>query len=195
MTEASTYQALRGHLAHLHLGAAAEALPGLLDQAKAEHWSATALLERLFALEVAAADARRHATLARLACLPAPWRISDFDFEAQPTVDKKGSPDLSVGRFIGSGTARVYWSRLVRDIAAIIQGVKLALCLCQALTTCWAYPDDNPQRSGGASAGVRGAGPRGPGCRCAQAAVRPGRSGQQPPRSSIAMAISASGSW
>jgi hypothetical protein len=38
---------------------------------------------------VAAADARRHATLARLACLPAPWRISDFDFEAQPTVDKK----------------------------------------------------------------------------------------------------------
>jgi hypothetical protein len=113
-----------------------------------------------------------------------------------PTCAAKcGSPDLSVGRFIGSGTARVYWSRLVRDIAAIIQGVKLALCLCQALTTCWAYPDDNPQRSGGASAGVRGAGPRGPGCRCAQAAVRPGRSGQQPPRSSIAMAISASGSW
>ena len=59
MTEASTYQALRGHLAHLHLAAAAEALPGLLDQAKAERWSTTALLERLFALEVAAADARR----------------------------------------------------------------------------------------------------------------------------------------
>ncbi len=67
-----------------------------------------------------------------------------------------GSSDPSVGRFIGSGTAKVYWSRLVRDIAAIIQGVKLALCLCQALTTCRACPDDNPQRSGGAS--VRGFG-------------------------------------
>src|ERR1035441_6218547 len=67
-----------------------------------------------------------------------------------------GSSDPSVGRFIGSGTAKVYWSRLVRDIAAIIQGVKLALCLWQELTTCQACPDDNPQRSGGAS--VRGFG-------------------------------------
>jgi hypothetical protein len=57
VSEASTYQALRGHLANLRMAAAAEALPGLLDQAKAERrWSSTALLERLFALEVAAAD-------------------------------------------------------------------------------------------------------------------------------------------
>ena len=104
MTEASTYQDLRGHLAHLHLAAAAEALPGLLEQAKAEHWSATALLERLFALEVAAADARRHATLARLACLPAPWRISEFDFEAQPSVDKKLVTELESLRFLDDAT-------------------------------------------------------------------------------------------
>jgi len=76
-------------LANLHLAAAAEALRGLLDQAKAERWSPTALLERLFVLEVAASAARRRATLARFACLPAPWRISDFDFEAQPSVDRK----------------------------------------------------------------------------------------------------------
>jgi DNA replication protein DnaC len=104
MTEASTYQALRGHLAHLHLGAAAEALPGLLDQAKAERWSTTALLERLFALEVAAADARRLATLSRLACLPAPWRISDFDFEAQPSVDKRLVLELESLRFLDDAT-------------------------------------------------------------------------------------------
>jgi DNA replication protein DnaC len=104
MTEASTYQALRGHLANLHLGAAAEALPGLLDQAKAERWSSTALLERLFALEVAAADARRHATLSRLACLPAPWRIADFDFEAQPSVDKKLVLELESLRFLDDAT-------------------------------------------------------------------------------------------
>ena len=104
MSEASTYQALRGHLAALRLAAAAEALPGLLDEAKAEHWSSTALLERLFALEVEAAVARRHATLARLACLPAPWRISDFDFEAQPSVDKKLVLELETLRFLDDAT-------------------------------------------------------------------------------------------
>ncbi len=31
MSEASVYQALRGHLATLRMSAAAEALPGLLD--------------------------------------------------------------------------------------------------------------------------------------------------------------------
>ena len=104
MTEASTYQALRGHLADLRLAAAAEALPGLLDQAKAERWSTTALLERLFGLEVAAAHARRRATLARFACLPAPWRISDFDFDAQPSVDKKLIKELEALRFLDDAT-------------------------------------------------------------------------------------------
>ena len=104
MSEASTYQALRGHLAALRLSAAAEALPGLLDQAKAGHWSTTVLLERLFSTEVAAADARRQATLARFACLPAPWRIPDFDFEAQPSVDKKLIKELETLRFLEDAT-------------------------------------------------------------------------------------------
>jgi DNA replication protein DnaC len=104
MTEASTYQALRGHLAALRLTAAAAALPGLLDEAKAGRWSSTALLERLFALEVEAAGARRQATLSRLACLPAPWRVSDFDFEAQPSVDKKLVLELETLRFLDDAT-------------------------------------------------------------------------------------------
>ncbi|MDA8357712.1 MAG: IS21-like element helper ATPase IstB [Actinomycetota bacterium] len=87
------------------MAAAAEALPGLLDQAKAERWSSTALLERVFALEVAAADTRRHATLARFACLPAPWKISDFDFSAQPSVDKKLITELETLRFLDDATS------------------------------------------------------------------------------------------
>ena len=79
-------------------------MPGLLDQAKAERWSTTALLERLFGLEVAAADARRRATLARFACLPAPWRIPDFDFDAQPSVDKKLINELEALRFLDDAT-------------------------------------------------------------------------------------------
>ena len=74
-TQASTYQRLRGHLAVLRLTAAAEALPAELERATAEPTGHTAFLERLLAVEVAAAEARRQASLARFACLPAPWRL------------------------------------------------------------------------------------------------------------------------
>jgi DNA replication protein DnaC len=104
MSDASTYQALRGHLAALKLTAAAEALPALLDAARSEELSATVLLERLFALEVTAADERRQASLARFACLPAPWRITDFDFDAQPAVDRKLVAELATLRFLDDAT-------------------------------------------------------------------------------------------
>jgi hypothetical protein len=91
MSEASTYQALRGHLAALRLAAAAEALPRLLDEAKAGRWSSTALLERLFALEVEAAGARRHATLARLACLPLPGGSLTSTSRPSPRSTKSSS--------------------------------------------------------------------------------------------------------
>jgi DNA replication protein DnaC len=104
VSEASTYQALRGHLATLRMSAAAEALPGLLDGARVEAWSPTVLLEKLFGLEAEASLARRHAALARVACLPAPWRISDFDFEAQPSVDKKLIKELEALRFLDDAT-------------------------------------------------------------------------------------------
>ena len=104
MSDASVYQALRGHLAALKLGAAAEALPALLDAARTEGLSPTVLLERLFALEVAAADERRQASLARFACLPAPWRIADFDFDAQPAVDRKLVDELATLRFLDDAT-------------------------------------------------------------------------------------------
>jgi DNA replication protein DnaC len=104
MNEASTYQTLRGHLAALKLAAAAEALPGLLDTARTEGLSPTVLLERLFALEVDAADRRRQASLARFACLPAPWTIADFDFDAQPAVDRKLVEELATLRFVDDAT-------------------------------------------------------------------------------------------
>jgi len=99
-TEASTYQQLRGHLAALRMTAAAEALPAELERATAKPTSHTGFLERLLAVEVAAAEARRQASLARFACLPAPWRISDFDFDAQPSVDPKLVAELATLRFV-----------------------------------------------------------------------------------------------
>jgi DNA replication protein DnaC len=100
----SEYQKLRSHLATLRLAAAAEALPGLLDQARTDKLSPTVLLERLLSVEVEATVARRQASLARFACLPAPWRIADFDFDAQPAVDPKLVEELATLRFLDDAT-------------------------------------------------------------------------------------------
>ena len=104
MSEASVYQQLRGHLAELRLAAAAEALPAELDHAAAGSLSHTAFLERLLAVEVTATTARRQASLARFACLPAPWQLADFDFDAQPSVDRKLVAELGTLRFLDDAT-------------------------------------------------------------------------------------------
>lgn len=104
MSEDSTYQKLRSHLAYLRLGAAAEALPGELDHAATAKLGHTAFLERLLDVEVAATEARRHAGLTRFASLPAPWRLEDFDFDAQPSVDRALVNELGTLRFLEDAT-------------------------------------------------------------------------------------------
>ena len=104
MNENSTYQLLRSHLSALRLSTAAEALPGVLEQAKAEHLGHTAVLERLLSLEVQATEQRRRTSLERFASLPAPWRLEDFDFDAQPSVDKSLVNELGTLRFLEDAT-------------------------------------------------------------------------------------------
>ncbi len=104
MSEDSVYQQLRSHLAYLRLSAAAEALPGALDHARDNKLSNTAFLKGLLDVEVAATEARRQAGLERFARLPAPWRISDFDFDAQPSVDRKLVDELITLGFLEDAT-------------------------------------------------------------------------------------------
>ncbi len=99
-TEAALYQRLRAHLEVLKLGAAAEALTGVLDTARAEQLSPTATLERLLGLEVAQVEARRLAGRLRFACLPHSWTLHEFDFAAQPGVDEKLVRELAALRFL-----------------------------------------------------------------------------------------------
>lgn len=99
-TEAEIYQRLRAHLTTLKLPATAEALTGVLDAARDEGLSVIATLERLLAAEVSAAAARRHAELLRIAGLPAPYTLGDFDFTAQPGVDEKLIRELASLRFL-----------------------------------------------------------------------------------------------
>ena len=100
MTEQSLYQQLRNHLHYLRLEAAAEALPGVLENAGKEKLGHTAFLERLLGLEVKATEERRLKGRLRFASLPAPWRLEDFDFDAQPSLDRQLVRDLSTLRFV-----------------------------------------------------------------------------------------------
>jgi len=104
MSESSTYQEIRSHLAYLRLGAAAEALPGELDHARTEGLGHSEFLHRLLEVEVKATEIRRRAGLERFACLPSPWTLEDFDFSAQPSVDKKLMTELGTLRFLEDAT-------------------------------------------------------------------------------------------
>jgi DNA replication protein DnaC len=104
MTAGSDYQRLRSHLAFLRMGAAAEALPRLLEEARTAHLSHSELLERLLAIEVEAVDERRRSSLARFASLPSPFTLADFDFSAQPSVDPSLIAELGTLRFVEDAT-------------------------------------------------------------------------------------------
>ena len=104
MSEPSIYQQIRSHLAYLRLSAAAEALPGELEHAKTHELGHSEFLHRLLDVEVAATETRRRAGLERFASLPSPWRLSDFDFTAQPSVDKKLVDELGTLGFLEDAT-------------------------------------------------------------------------------------------
>ena len=102
--QASLYQQLRGHLAELKMHDAAEALPAVLDAAAAEGLTTTAALERLFAIEVSASQARRLAGRLRFASLPTPATLEDFDYDAAPAVDPKLIAELATCRYLDTAT-------------------------------------------------------------------------------------------
>src|SRR5438105_1406507 len=104
MNASSDYQKLRAHLAFLRMTAAAGALPGELDRAAKASLTHAAFLERILAVEAAAVDDRRRASLARFASLPSPFTLADFDFSAQPSVDPSLIADLATLRFVEDAT-------------------------------------------------------------------------------------------
>ena len=98
--QAASYQRLRAHLAYLKLPTAAEVLPEVLDAARTEQLSPTALLERLLEAEVSATEQRRLTGRLRFASLPAPWTLEDLDYDANPSLDRALIQDLASLRFI-----------------------------------------------------------------------------------------------
>lgn len=105
---AAAYQRLRSHLAYLKLPAAAEALPGILDAARDGQLTVLDALEQLLGTEAAAAEERKLASRLRLAALPAPWTLEDYDFSAQPGADEKLIRELATLRFLGEAANIVF---------------------------------------------------------------------------------------
>jgi len=94
------YQQLRGHLAYLKLAAAADQLAPALQAAERDKPGYTQFLHDLLATEVAASEQRRLDGRMRFSRLPAHKTLEQFDFTAQPTLDRRLVEDLATLRFV-----------------------------------------------------------------------------------------------
>lgn len=100
MNRHATYQQLRGHLAYLKLAAVAEELPAALERAEKDKPGYTQFLHDLLDVEVKATEERRLAGRLRFAGFPQLKTLEEFDFTAQPSLDRKLVNELATLRFI-----------------------------------------------------------------------------------------------
>ena len=96
----SVYEQIKADLGYLKLDAAAGAFAMLAEQAKLEDWSHIEYLAHLVAEQATADRDRRLAARLRYARFPYRRTIDDFDYEFQPSVDRKLMEDLATLRFI-----------------------------------------------------------------------------------------------
>jgi DNA replication protein DnaC len=100
MNKHATYQDLRGHLAYLKLAAVAEHLPAALEQAEKDKPGYTQFLHDLLGVEVDATERRRLAGRMRFAGFPSTKTLEEFDFTAQPGIDRALVNELATLRFV-----------------------------------------------------------------------------------------------
>jgi DNA replication protein DnaC len=90
-------------LAELGLQLAGAQLDSVAQQAAAERWSYTHFLGRLLDAELRARHEKRVALNLQFAKFPYLKRLEDFDFTAQPTVDRRLIDELATGRYLAQG--------------------------------------------------------------------------------------------
>jgi DNA replication protein DnaC len=96
----TAYQRLREHLAYLGLSTASEELAPALDRASSDKLSTVEVLEELMAKEAEATKARRLSGRLRFAHYPLRKTLAEFEFDYQPSVDRKVVGELSSLRFV-----------------------------------------------------------------------------------------------
>jgi DNA replication protein DnaC len=100
MAADTVYQQLRGHLHHLRLTAVAEQLAPALEAAERDKPPYAQFLHDLLDHEVRAVEQRRLQGRLRFAKLPARRTLQQFDFSAQPGLDRRLVEDLATLRFV-----------------------------------------------------------------------------------------------
>ena len=90
-------------LAELGLTTAAAQLDTVSQQAAAESWSYTEFLGYLLDGEIRQRHQTRVEMSLQFARFPYLKRLAEFDFKAQPAVDKRLVEELSTGRFLSEG--------------------------------------------------------------------------------------------
>ncbi|MHB8695010.1 MAG: ATP-binding protein [Solirubrobacteraceae bacterium] len=100
MNKHASYQDLRAHLAYLKLAAVAEHLPAALEQAEKDTPGYTQFLHDLLDVEVQATEQRRLAGRMRFAGFPSTKTLEEFDFTAQPGIDRAMVNELATLRFV-----------------------------------------------------------------------------------------------
>src|SRR3954447_3880273 len=94
------YEQIKADLGYLNMDAAASSFATLAEQARTDGWSHIEFLARLVGEQASADRDRRLAARLRYARFPYRQRLEDFDFEFQPSVDRKLIEDLATLRFI-----------------------------------------------------------------------------------------------
>jgi DNA replication protein DnaC len=99
-----TYEAqARDGLERLGLTTAGAQLDGAAQRAAAEQWSYTHFLGYLLGGELSARHRRTVELNIQFARFPYLKRLADFDFAAQPSLDRRSIDELATGRFLTEG--------------------------------------------------------------------------------------------
>ncbi len=99
----SVYEQIKDGLGYLKLNKAEECFATLVEQARDDKWDHLQFLARLVDEEVTATRNRRLASRMRFAHLPGRRTLEDFDFDFQPSIDRKLVEDLASLRFVKEG--------------------------------------------------------------------------------------------
>lgn len=99
----SVYEQLKDDLGYLQLGRAAETFATMAETARKQDWSHIQFLAELIGDQVASTRDRRMAARLRYARFPFRRTLEEFDYDFQPSVDRKLVDDLASLRFVGEG--------------------------------------------------------------------------------------------
>lgn len=103
MEETSEYIRLKSNLASLKLSKIAEYLPGYMEKEGTENKSAIQIMRELTDAEIRFRDERAAEMNFKLSNFPYRKTLEDFDYDYQPSVDRKTIADLGSLRFIETG--------------------------------------------------------------------------------------------